>query len=221
MGSVEASQRRSQNRADARRTILEATEALLVEEGYQAFSIRRLVDRCGYSAPSIYNYFGDKSGLIRDLVEDRFRRFVSDLESLPLGEDPVRNMFLLSRAFVDFGLRHSIHYWLLSTSLEDEIGEPPPAAEEARAILEGPLAELDSAGRLRGDHETVKQATWALLHGLISLQTSRREIDWSKDLFEVAFGAMMKGLVCGEECEGEPADESNVGPAQGENRANG
>jgi AcrR family transcriptional regulator len=221
MGTVEASRRRSQNRAEARRAILEATEALLVEEGYQGFSIRRLVDRCGYSAPSIYNYFGDKRGLIRDLVEDRFRRFVSDLESLPVGEDPIRNMFLLSRAFVEFGLRHSIHYWLLSTSLEAEIGEPPPAAEEARTILEGPLSELVSAGRLLADHETVKQATWALLHGLISLQTSRREIDWSENLFEVAFGAMMKGLVAPEEPEGMPDDESHDGPPQHESRANG
>ena len=51
-------------RSQARRAILDATQSLLVEGGYEAFSMRRLAERCGYTAPTIYHHFGDKPGLI-------------------------------------------------------------------------------------------------------------------------------------------------------------
>ena len=56
--------RRARQREEARRTILDATELLLIESGGFDFSIRSLSKRCGYSAPTVYHYFGDKDGLI-------------------------------------------------------------------------------------------------------------------------------------------------------------
>jgi AcrR family transcriptional regulator len=196
MGLQEAEKRRLQNRAEARRVILDAVEALLLEEGYPAFSMRKLVDRCGYAAPSIYHYFGDKTGLFRELVDARFGVLVDELERVRLGDDPVENARALGRAFVDFGLRHSTHYWLLYITPEGVEGEQPASAEEARRILEAPMLEIDTRGQLRGmDLETARQAMWALCHGVISLQTSRSDVDWSPDLFERAFDAMLCGLV--------------------------
>ncbi len=43
---------RRRNRQQARRAILEATEALMLEGGGDDFSIRRVATRCGYSAPT-------------------------------------------------------------------------------------------------------------------------------------------------------------------------
>ena len=94
-----ARKRREQSRADARRIILDATEALLVEAGYEQFSMRKLVDRCGYTAPTIYHYFGDKPGLLDTLLEERLEKLVKDLHRVSLGEDPVANMRATSRAF--------------------------------------------------------------------------------------------------------------------------
>ncbi|MBW2272443.1 MAG: TetR/AcrR family transcriptional regulator [Deltaproteobacteria bacterium] len=207
MGLQEAQQRRLQNRSEARRVILDSVEALLAEGGYRNFSMRKLVERCGYAAPTIYHYFGDKTGLLRELVDARFRVLVGELERVSLGRDPVENARVLGRAFVDFGLRHSTHYGLLYlshlTSLspegrapDSEVGEQSEAAEEARRILEAPMLEIDALGRLRGiDLETARQAIWALCHGVISLQTSRADLEWSPDLFEQAFDAMLCGLV--------------------------
>ena len=47
MSSETHEQRREAQRDSARRAILEATAGLLLEDGYDAFSIRRLVERCG------------------------------------------------------------------------------------------------------------------------------------------------------------------------------
>ena len=81
MGSPAFEQRRSEQRAQVRRSILDATEALLLEEGEERFSIRRLVERCGYTAPTIYHHFGDKTGLIDALLDERFDRLRSPDEA--------------------------------------------------------------------------------------------------------------------------------------------
>ncbi len=196
MGATQAEKRRSQSRADTRRVILDATEGLLVDEGYERFSMRKLVARCGYSAPSIYHHFGDKRGLMKELLEGRSRQLVNQLEALPVCPDPRERMRALSRAFVSFGLRDPDHYWLLTTPLETNPSDPPQSAEEVRAILEAPFDELAATGQLTANIETVRQALWALLHGMILLQNSRPEIDWAEDLFDVSFDAMCKGLLC-------------------------
>ena len=80
-------QRRKRQREEARRTILDATEALMLETNGSNFSIRSLGDRSGYSAPTVYHYFGDKDGLIEALLEERVTRLADDLESvLPSGD---------------------------------------------------------------------------------------------------------------------------------------
>ena len=71
-----AAQRREQQRSDARRAILAAAESILVEDGYEQFSMRRLAERCGYTAPTIYHYFGDKLGLLDAVLETRFRELL-------------------------------------------------------------------------------------------------------------------------------------------------
>ena len=87
-----AERRRLQSRAEARRAILDATEALLVEDGATAFSMRRLAERCGYTPPTIYHYFGDKQRLLDELLDERCRTLVRSLRRVGLDGDPVRDL---------------------------------------------------------------------------------------------------------------------------------
>ena len=83
-----AERRRREQREDARRSILDAAEALLVEGGYERFSMRRLALRCGYTAPTIYHYFGDKRRLIDAVLEDGFQRILDRLREVRRSADP-------------------------------------------------------------------------------------------------------------------------------------
>lgn len=192
-----AEQRRLRHRSEARRAILDATEALLIEDGHEAFSMRRLAQRCGYTAPTLYHYFGDKQGLIDALLEERFRRLVALLRRARKGEDALANLRAQAIAFARFGLRNPTHYWLLTLPRSGDPA-PPPAAEEARAMMEEPLNKLAAAKRLRvANLEAARQALWALLHGVITLRTSRPDFDWAPRLLEVGLDAMLRGLVHG------------------------
>jgi AcrR family transcriptional regulator len=195
MRILTAEQRRSQQRADARRAILDATESLLVEAGYESFSIRRLVDRCGYTAPTIYHHFGDKPGLLDALLEEVFQKLVRSIRRVPESDDPIEYLQALARAFVRFGLKNPTHYRLL-TQPRDPTSQPPRSAEQARELLEKPLLELWEEGRLcGGDARSASQSFWTLADGLIHLQTCRPEHDWSKTLVDDSVGALLRGLI--------------------------
>ena len=189
-----AERRRLQSRAEARRAILDATEALLVEDGFDAFSMRRLAERCGYTPPTIYHYFGDKQHLLDELLDERCRGLVKSLKRVPLAGDPALDVRALSLAFARFGLRNPMHYALLAAPRDPEL-PPPPAAEEARALLSQPLDQLADQGHLASDLEAARQVFWSFLHGFILLRTTRPDLDWAKDVLDVGVDALLRGLL--------------------------
>ncbi|MCG8588900.1 MAG: TetR/AcrR family transcriptional regulator [Proteobacteria bacterium] len=193
MGLQRSPERRQLYRQEARRDILDATEALLVEEGVERFSMRKLAARCGVSAPTLYHYFPDKPALLEELVRARLQVLLGDLRRVELGPDPVANMRALYAAFARFGLANPTHYRLLMTPREDQV--PPPEVEEARGLLEHSLDDLERDGRLRAPIEVVRQSFWSVLHGLISLQESRPEHDWHPELVTTALDSMIRGFV--------------------------
>lgn len=192
--SLQAAQkRRLQIRSEARRAILDATEALLADGGYPRFSMRKLADRCGYTAPTIYHHFGDKVGLLDSLLEERLGGLVAELREVPLSRDPARNLLALCGAFARFGLRNPAYYRLLNEPPEARVS-PLPSGEQARSILEQPISELWEAGRLEFESiEMARHAFWLVVHGVISLRLSRPDVEWSEDLLEVALETMLRG----------------------------
>jgi AcrR family transcriptional regulator len=188
-----AEQRRQQQRSDARRAILAAAESILVEDGYERFSMRRLAERCGYTAPTIYHHFGDKLGLVEAVLEARFRDLLRLIRRVPLASDPLETIRARARAFVRFGLRNPSHYRVLTTQ-RGPTPRPLAAAEEVRGLLEQPWRQLIDQGRLAEAHlDLAQQSFFALLHGIISLRSSRSDFEWSPSLVDESVDALLRG----------------------------
>jgi AcrR family transcriptional regulator len=195
MGSPAFEQRRTEQRAQVRRTILDATEALLLEEGEERFSIRRLVERCGYTAPTIYHHFGDKDGLIDTLLDERFERLAQQLKRVRRAGDPVAWLRAMGLAFVRFGLKNPTHHRLLFAPRAEQHA-PPRSALGVQETIEQAWTELWEQGRLRaGDAEGAGQALFCLLYGLTSRRIARPDHAWSKTGIEDAIDALLRGLV--------------------------
>lgn len=196
MQASPAETRRHRRREEARRAILDATEALMVESGSSDFSIRKLAGRCGYTAPTIYHYFGDKEGVVAALLEERFTRLLDSVREEEMGPDAVDNLRRMVQSFTEFGEQNPTFYRLVVAGRSDGADRTPPAAEAARALLEEPWLELAREGRLHcPDARTAAQALWALLHGMTALRAARPEYDWADDLFEVAVDSLLRGLI--------------------------
>lgn len=67
-------ERRERERRELRDRILGAAIEVIATEGYENLSIRKLARRIEYSPRTIYLYFADKEELLRDVVEEGFRR---------------------------------------------------------------------------------------------------------------------------------------------------
>lgn len=208
MSQHAAEERRSQSRAETRRVILDATEALLLEVGHEGLSVRKLVDRCGYSAPTIYHHFKDKDGLIDALLEERLTLLASDLERVPLVEDPVENLRALTRAFAMFGLRNPTHYQLLMQVREDD-GRMIASAEEARRLMQTPAEQIDERNWIeRGDQETFRQAIWTMIHGIVSMHALRPDVEWKPDLLDQSIEGVIAGWLTPKHARQMSASES-------------
>ncbi len=189
------------NRAPRRRVstapveILRATEALLLEAGEEGVSIRKVSERCGYSAPTIYHHFGDKKGLIDSLLEERFRVVHQLMMDIPRGSDAALHLRQMARAFIRFSLENPSHYRLLTTPRSES--EPDvPSAKAARDLVKTALEELAREGTLAtSDTEAAFQVLWAVVHGLISLQVIRPNTQIAGDLADLALDMAEKGLL--------------------------
>jgi AcrR family transcriptional regulator len=188
--------RRQRQREEARRAILDATESLMVRGGSDDFSIRQLAERCGYTPPTIYHYFGDKQGLVDALLEERFASLLAMVEDIEVRDDPVANLRGMVDAFLAFVRRNPTFYRLIIARSPSGADRTPPSAEAARERMSKPWNDLHRLGRLQDDDPlAASQALWSVLHGLTALQVARPDHDWAPDLTRIAIDAMLRGLL--------------------------
>lgn len=177
--------------------VLAATEALLLEGGVEAVSIRRVSSRCGYSAPTIYHHFGDKTGLVDAVLERRFHRMLEVMRAIPRRDDAALYLREMAIAFLRFALANPDHYRLLAVAQRpDESPGAVPSAEEARGLVKQALADLLREGTLATpDLEGAFQVLWSMLHGLISLHLLRPDHELADNLVDLALDTLERGLL--------------------------
>ncbi|MCO5993361.1 TetR/AcrR family transcriptional regulator [Actinoallomurus rhizosphaericola] len=130
-----------------RRQIIEVAAEILEREGAHAVSTRSVAAAAGIRAASLYQYFGDKDGLLAALAIHGFDLYLAEKHALARTDDPVADMRRGWDTHVDFGLRHPALYLLMYGT--DRPGRRPPAADEANAFLLRFLDRAADAGRLR------------------------------------------------------------------------
>ena len=179
-----------------RRAILDATAELLFELGAERLTIRRVEERSGYRAPTIYHYFQDKNGLIDTLLEEGCAHLYSQLCRVPKRKDPVEYLRALARAYVEFGLSHRTHYALISAPRRGP--DLLPSAEAARVLVFRAVVAASRACGTSRDCEAMFQALWAMLHGVVAVYVSRPDHPWRPELVDVALDAIERGILSGE-----------------------
>ncbi|HRK73558.1 MAG TPA: TetR/AcrR family transcriptional regulator, partial [Rhodothermales bacterium] len=94
-----------------RREILDTTRRLLIQDGYQNLSMRKIANAIGYSATSIYLYFENKDNLVHALIDEGMEK----MQQLLLGidnllTDPLKALRELCNRYVAFGLENPEYY---------------------------------------------------------------------------------------------------------------
>lgn len=166
---------------DLRRLILDTTRHLLVQEGYQNLSMRKIARAIDYSATSIYLHFDSKDALLHALIDEGMRRLYGVLKQTAHAypDAPVVRLEALCRQFIRFGLENPEYYEIMFLLHPERMERyPPEKYRRARRNLDV-IAETLSEGSEQGDFavddpRVAASAIWASLHGAVSLMLAER-----------------------------------------------
>lgn len=188
-------ERRERQRGEARRSILDATETLIIETGGSNFSIRALGQRSGYSAPTVYHYFGDKDGLIDTLLEDRVDRLATEFEQLEPSGEPRQDLRAMLLAYFDFSVANPAFTRLMGTFSRKGESRMPPAMDRVRSCVQEKLDRFGAENQMGSfDRENAGRVLWALAMGLVSMRVAEPDAPWSEDLAARALDSLFLGL---------------------------
>lgn len=157
-----------------REALLSAAEALLLERGVEAFSLRECARRAGVSHGAPAHHFGDVRGLLTAFATSGFERLALRMQHYAQeeGDDPEQRLAAVGRAYVDFALDHPAHFRLMFRS--DRLDPDDMALKQASAAAAQSLAwSLSVALEHRGIAiQTLQERcllAWSAVHGLAML----------------------------------------------------
>lgn len=165
--------RQETEKESLRQEILDAARDLFVELGYERVSMRKIAERIGYSATTIYLYFRDKHDLLNQICTQTFLRLERNISAIhELSDNPLEKLRSGMREYIHFGLKNPKQYTLvfITPLPRDHVDDETNAGDAAFNTLRRAVRECAEAGSLRSDDiETLSQSIWASLHGLTAL----------------------------------------------------
>jgi AcrR family transcriptional regulator len=159
---------------DLRRALIDASLALIAEEGFSALTLREVARRAGVTHAAPYRHFADKEALLAAVAEEGFRSMAAEMRArMDQQSQPAERLIACGVAYVLFAVRHPSHFRVM-------FGPhfPRPSKHEGLsteggsgfALLVQCLTQGQQAGVLRaGDTLSLALTSWSLVHGLASL----------------------------------------------------
>jgi len=147
--------------------VVAAGRLLLEQEGPEALTMRRLAERVGIRAPSLYKHLPDKAALEAAIIatglEEAAATFEQAVDGASDGNGAGRALAALAVAYRRFALEHPHLYRLMNTGPLPREQLPPGLEDRAAAPL---LRAASSRARAR--------AVWAFAHGMVMLELDHR-----------------------------------------------
>jgi AcrR family transcriptional regulator len=126
-----------------------AATKLLATGGRNAVTTRAVSAAAGVQPPTIYRHFGDMQGLLEVVARETLAIQVREQATLAPTNDPVEDLRRGWDRHIAFGLAHPDAFALLYSA--PSVAESRSAIDEGVAVLQGLVARIAEAGRLRVD----------------------------------------------------------------------
>jgi AcrR family transcriptional regulator len=170
---VGIAERKKRHKEEVRSSILEAAWRLVVQEGWQALSIRKIAEAIEYSAPVIYDHFANKEAILLELTKQGFQKLNGELVKARDGAaNPEEQIEAMAYAYWRFAFENAAYYQVMyglgipSCETVNQISE---LSSFSNLILQ-PIKEVITAGKHPEADPFLKLHTfWSMLHGLISI----------------------------------------------------
>ncbi len=160
---------------ELREQILDHASALYLEDGLEGFSMRKLAQRVGVTAPALYRHFEGRDALLVAIIGESADRMMTYLARGLTGNSPMDRLARAGAAYMEFALDHPRTFLLwagLCERMDPELLDAA-AGERVEAVgqfWEDRVRECIEDGALRsGTPDEVGLTLWAHCYGLISL----------------------------------------------------
>lgn len=197
---ITAMPRRKLRTPELKQRLRDAAVEVLAREGPGGFTTRGIAGAAETSTPAVYELFGDKAGLVREVFFEGFRVLRGQLEATPETDDPVADLRALGvayRAFINENPQ------LARVMFSQPFGDVDPGPSEletggsVRTLIVSRVQRCIDAGEIGGDATDVAHGLVALIQGLAEAEISRRLGTSRKSVdrrWELAIDAMLAGL---------------------------
>lgn len=159
---------------DLRHALIEASLALISEEGFAALTLREVARRAGVTHAAPYRHFADKEALLAAVAEEGFRTMAAQMrERMDKEPGPTQRLAACGVAYVMFAIQHPAHFRVMfgpHFTRRVDHGELAREGSNAFGLLVQSLIESQQAGEVReGEPMPLALMAWSLVHGLASL----------------------------------------------------
>jgi AcrR family transcriptional regulator len=151
--------------------------AVLAEEGAAGLTTRTVARRASASVPAIYEVFGDKTGLIREVFFQGFRMLGDDLAAVQSAGDPLEALRGLAAAFRRFVLANPVLAQIMFSrpfADFDPTTEDDKAGAKVRKIFVHHVSAAVDAGLLAGDPTDIAHLFFAFIEGMAAAESAQR-----------------------------------------------
>jgi AcrR family transcriptional regulator len=189
---------------DLRKVLIAIATDLLVEDGVQALSLRKIAQIAGVSHNAPYMHFADKESVLVAIAEEGFRLLSLNIEAaISLSANSTREQLIAaSQAYVRFALGHPGHVQVMFRTFDQT--KYPSLIENSQTSLNR-LFDLVKSGQENGELNSgntyaITKAIWAMVHGIsaisiaykTSLMTSTKSS--SEDITAIFVSFLLDGL---------------------------
>lgn len=191
---------RNRDYDELRRELIDAGGRLLAAEGPAALSTRRVAQQAGVSTTAVYNLFGDKAGLVREMFLEGFERLAAAFAAVPRTDDPVADLLALGHAYRASALANPHLYELMFGRPVPEFRPDAEAGARIQPTFDALVAAVGRCVRAgafaAAEPYDVAVRLNALAHGLCSLELRGALGDAADSLrhWDDAFATMVRGL---------------------------
>ncbi|HKA14668.1 MAG TPA: TetR/AcrR family transcriptional regulator [Myxococcota bacterium] len=188
---------------ELRERVLRVAVALLARDGAAQLTARKVAERAETSTPAVYELFGDKSGLVREIFFEGFRMLRHCFDDLPESGDARADLVGLLQTFRSFIRANPVLAELMFLRRFTDFDPSPSdqrAGDAVRKFVVSRVRRCVDAGLLAGDPTDIAHALVALTEGLAAtevagwLGTSKASVERRWDL---AIGSILDGLAAG------------------------
>jgi AcrR family transcriptional regulator len=167
--------RPKQRTPQLRDRVLHAAVDMLTTEGVAGFTTRKVAEGAGTSTPAVYELFGDKAGLVRELFFEGFRMLYQRLDRLATSADPRADMVAVLPVLREFARDNPALSRLMFSRAFAEFDPGPSDREAGAAVREFIVARVRrcvDARIIAGDPADIAHVLLAVAQGLILQETA-------------------------------------------------